>query len=132
MLTPEVDIRKCVEARDRGESEIVVWGSGQATREFLYVEDAALGVVLAAERHEGCAPVNLGSGREIRISDLASSIANLAHFEGELVWDATKPDGQPRRSLDTSRTKSAFGFEATTNFEKGLEATIRWFEQENI
>jgi GDP-L-fucose synthase len=122
-------IRKCFEARERGEGRIVVWGTGNATREFLYVEDAAEGIVLATERHDDCAPVNLGSGLEIRIRDLVSAIAKATGFEGEIVWDASQPDGQPRRCLDTSRAKALFGFEARTPFEEGLARTVRWYRE---
>jgi GDP-L-fucose synthase len=123
-------IRKCCEARERGEGRIVVWGTGNATREFLYVEDAAEGVALATERHDDCDPVNLGSGMEIRIRDLVSAVAKATGFEGEIVWDASQPDGQPRRCLDTSRAKALFGFEARTPFEEGLARTVRWFREQ--
>ena len=122
-------IRKCVEARNRREPFIECWGTGTATREFLYVEDAAEGIVLAAERYDKPEPVNLGSGREISIRDLASLIARLTGFTGEIRWDPTKPDGQPRRCLDTQRAKREFGFEAQTPFEEGLRRTIQWYEQ---
>ncbi len=122
-------IRKCVEARERGDREIVVWGTGRATREFLYVEDGALGIVLAAERHDDCEPINLGSGYEISIADLTRTIAKLTGFDGELSWDTFKPDGPLRRCLDVSRAREAFGFEATTHFEEGLESTVLWFEE---
>src|SRR5918998_699626 len=107
-------IRKCVEATDRGEGFIEVWGSGKATREFLYVGDAAEGIVLAAERYDGAEPVNLGANSEVAIRDLAEMIARLAGFSGELRWDSSKPDGQPRRRVDTQRAWAEFGFEATT------------------
>jgi GDP-L-fucose synthase len=123
-------IRKCLEARERGEDRIVVWGTGNATREFLYVEDAAEGIVLATERHDDCDPVNLGSGMEIRIRDLVQMIAKATGFEGEIVWDASHPDGQPRRCLDTSRAKALFGFEARTPFEEGLERMVRWYREQ--
>jgi GDP-L-fucose synthase len=122
-------IRKCVEARERGEPHITVWGTGQATREFLYVEDAAEGIALAAERHDDCEPVNLGSGVEIRIRELVQEIAKRTGFEGEIRWDARQPDGQPRRGLDTSKARALFGFEARTPFAVGLERTIRWYEE---
>jgi GDP-L-fucose synthase len=122
-------IRKCVEARDAGADHIEVWGTGSATREFLYVEDAALGIVLAAERHDDCDPINLGSGMEIAIRDLVPMIAKLSGFEGEIVWDRSKPDGQPRRCLDTSKARERFGFEASTPFEEGLARAIRWYEE---
>ena len=105
-----------------------VWGTGSATREFLYVEDAAEGIVLAAERYDGAEPVNLGVGREITIRELVGLIAALTRFEGEIRWDPTKPDGQPRRALDTSRARERFGFTARTSFEEGLRATTEWYE----
>jgi GDP-L-fucose synthase len=120
-------IKKCVEAKERDEHEIVVWGTGTATREFLYVEDAAAGLVLAAERYDGSEPVNLGSGQEISIGDLTELIVELTGFEGSLRWDTSKPDGQPRRRLDISRAQRSFGFEATTPLRDGLAATIRWY-----
>jgi GDP-L-fucose synthase len=123
-------IRKCIEARERGEKRITVWGTGQATREFLYVEDAAEGIVLAAERHDDCDPVNLGSGVEIRIRELVQEIAKATGFEGEVVWDTQQPDGQPRRGLDTSRARACFGFEARTPFSVGLARTVRWYEEQ--
>jgi GDP-L-fucose synthase len=122
-------IRKCVEARERREDHIVVWGTGQATREFLYVTDAAEGVLLAAERYSGNEPVNIGSGMEISIRDLALLIARLTKFQGEITWDTSKPDGQPRRCLDISRAERSFGFRAKTSFEAGLQRTVEWYEQ---
>lgn len=122
-------IRKCVEARDRGDRQIVAWGTGSASREFLYAEDCADGIVSAMERYDNSEPVNLGSGREITIRALTELIAKLAGFTGEIVWDSTKPDGQPRRCLDVSRAKAAFGFAANTPFEEGLKRTIGWYEQ---
>jgi GDP-L-fucose synthase len=119
-------IKKCVEARERGDSFIEAWGSGAASREFLYVDDAARGIVLAAERYDGRDPVNLGVGSEITIRDLTELIASLTRFRGEIRWDPSKPDGQPRRALDTSRAREAFGFAAKTPFEDGLRATIEW------
>jgi GDP-L-fucose synthase len=121
-------IKKCVDAREAGAAEIEVWGTGSASREFLYVDDAAAGIVLAAERYDGAEPVNLGVGREITIRELVELIAKLTHFGGELRWDASKPDGQPRRALDTSRARERFGFAATTSFEEGLRRTIEWYE----
>jgi GDP-L-fucose synthase len=121
-------IRKCVEARDRGDDKIVAWGTGSPTREFLYAGDAAEGILLAAERYNGSEPVNLGAGMEISIKDLIELIAKLTGFEGEIVWDASKPDGQPRRGLDVQRAKEFFGFEAQMSFEQGLKNTIEWFE----
>jgi GDP-L-fucose synthase len=121
-------IRKCVEAQARGDREIVVWGTGKATREFLYAEDCAEGIALAAERYDSPEPVNIGAGFEISIKDLAETIARLTGFEGKLVWDASKPDGQPRRMLDTSRAEREFGFKARTGFEEGLRRTIEWYK----
>jgi len=121
-------IKKCVDAREAGEDHIDVWGTGAASREFLYVEDAAEGIVLATERYDGPEPVNLGVGREITIRDLVELIVDQTGFEGEIRWDASKPDGQPRRALDTSRARDWFGFEARTSFEDGLRATIAWYE----
>jgi len=120
-------IRKCVEAVEQGRREIEVWGTGAATREFLYVDDCARGILLAAERYDGAEPVNLGTGREIAIGDLVRTIAGLAGFEGEVRWDATKPDGQPRRCLDTSRAERLFGFRAAVPLEEGLRRTVEWF-----
>jgi len=117
-------IRKCVEAVEAGAPEIVVWGTGSATREFLYVEDAAEAIVLAAERYDGSAPVNLGTGTEISIRELVGLIARHTGFTGRIVWDASKPDGQPRRMLDTARAAKGFGFVAKTSFEEGLRKTI--------
>ena len=121
-------IRKCLEARDRGDSYIEVWGTGAASREFLYVDDAAQAIVLAAERYDDGDPVNLGVGAEITIRDLVELIARLTRYRGELRWDATKPDGQPRRALDTTRARERFGFAAGTSFETGLRRTIDWYE----
>lgn len=121
-------IKKCVEARDCGDDHIVCWGTGRATREFLYVEDAAEGIVLATERYDGPEPVNLGAGFEISIKDLVVLIARLTKFEGRVEWDVSKPDGQPRRCLDTRRAEQLFGFKARTGFEDGLRKTIAWYE----
>lgn len=120
-------IRKCVDAIERGTSHIEVWGSGKATREFLYADDCARGILLAAEYYNSSEPVNLGAGFEISISDLAQLIARLTGFTGEFIWDASKPDGQPRRFLDTSRAKESFGFTANVSFEEGLKNTIDWY-----
>jgi GDP-L-fucose synthase len=117
-----------VDAIKAGEKEIVVWGSGKPTREFLYVEDAAEGIVRAAESYNKSDPVNLGSGREISIRDLVELVAKLTGFKGKLIWDASQPDGQPRRMLDTSRAKREFGFVAQTDFEEGLRRTIEWYQ----
>lgn len=121
-------IKKCVEARERGDDHIVCWGTGKATREFLYVEDAAEGIVLATERYDGPEPVNLGAGFEISIKDLVELIARLTNFKGRIEWDTSKPDGQPRRRLDTRRAAEWFGFKAKTPFEEGLRKTIAWYE----
>jgi GDP-L-fucose synthase len=122
-------IRKCVQAREREDDHIVVWGTGKPTREFLYVEDAAEGILLATERYNASDPVNLGSGMEISIKDLVHLITWLTGFRGKIVWDANMPDGQLRRCLDTSRAAQLFGFKARTSFEAGLEKTIQWYEQ---
>jgi len=120
-------VRKCVEAAARGDGEIVLWGDGSPTREFLYVEDAAEGIALAAARYDKPEPVNLGSGMEISIRDLAAKIAGLSGFAGRIVWDASKPNGQPRRSLDVSRAEREFGFRAATPFDAGLRNTVEWY-----
>ncbi len=122
-------IRKCVEARERGDGEVVVWGTGAASREFLHARDAAQGVVAAAERYDSSEPVNLGAGFEIRIRELVPLVARLCRFEGRIVWDRSKPDGQPRRMLDTSRALAAFGWKARIGFEEGLAETVAWFER---
>jgi GDP-L-fucose synthase len=122
-------IRKCIDARDRGDGEVVVWGDGTPTREFLYAGDAAEGILLGAERYNDSEPVNLGSGMEISIKDLAELIARLTSFEGKLVWDTTKPNGQPRRGLDISKAEALFGFRAQMPFEEGLRRTIEWYEE---
>ena len=121
-------IRKCVEAKRSGAEEIVCWGSGKVTREFLHAADCAEGIVLAAERYEKQEPVNLGAGFEISIADLARKIVELTGFKGRLLWDVSKPDGQPRRCLDTSRAFEEFGFRAKIGFEEGLRETIDWYE----
>jgi GDP-L-fucose synthase len=120
-------IKKCVDAIRQGEKEVVVWGTGRATREFLYVEDCAEGIILAAEKYDKADPVNLGAGFEISIKELAELIAKLSGFTGKIVWDTTKPDGQPRRCLDTTRALKEFGFKAKTGFEEGLKKTIAWY-----
>ena len=125
-------IKKCLDARDRGDEAIEVWGSGSASREFLYVEDAAEAIVLAAERYDGRAPVNLGVGREISIADLVSAIATMTGFKGDIRWNASMPDGQPRRSVDPRRARQLFGFEARTPFEEGLQRTIARFEDARV
>jgi GDP-L-fucose synthase len=122
-------VLKCQEALDEGRREIVCWGDGSPTREFLYVEDCAAAIVAATRRYEGPDPVNLGAGFEISIKDLAELVAELMGFEGAIRWDVTKPNGQPRRCLNVDRAREAFGFQATTDFRAGLEKTIAWFRQ---
>jgi GDP-L-fucose synthase len=122
-------IRKCLEAVREGAGEIVLWGDGSPTREFLYVEDAAEGIVRATERYNGAAPVNLGSGMEISIGELARKIAELTGFGGRIVWDTSQPNGQPRRSLDVSRAERELGFRASTGLDEGLRATIAWWRK---
>ncbi len=122
-------IRKCLDAIEEGRDEIVVWGTGKATREFLYAEDAAEGIVLATEKYDKSDPVNLGAGFEISIKDLVDLIARLTGFKGRVIWDTSKSDGQPRRCLDTSRAEREFGFKAKTGFEEGLRKTIQWYKQ---
>lgn len=123
-------IKKCVDAIVNKEDKIVVWGTGKASREFLYVEDCARGIIMAAEKYNKSDPVNLGSSMELKIKDLVNLIARLTGFKGKIVWDTTKPDGQPRRSLDTSKAYKEFGFRAKTNFETGLRKTIQWYMNE--
>jgi GDP-L-fucose synthase len=125
-------IKKCVEAKERGDDELEVWGTGLASREFLYVDDAARGIVDAAERYDGAEPVNLGSGEEISIRRLAETIAETVGFEGRLRWDPTKPEGQPRRQLDTSRAAELFGFRAATPFAEGLRRTVNWYLRHRV
>jgi len=120
-------IKKCVEAVDSGADHILCWGTGNVSREFLYGADAAEGILLATERYNGAEPVNIGSGCEITVKDLVETIANLTGFRGEIRWDHSKPDGQPRRCLDVSRARELFGFEVQTPFDKGLKATIDWY-----
>jgi GDP-L-fucose synthase len=122
-------IRKCLEGQERGAKEIVIWGDGSPTREFIYVQDAAEGILLASERYNGSNPVNLGSGYEISIKNLADLVAHLTGFEGKLVWDTSKPNGQPRRGLDVTRAEKLFGFRAVMEFEVGLRRTIDWYRQ---
>ncbi len=121
-------IRKFVDARETGADHVDVWGTGSASREFLYVEDAARAIVMAAELYDGSEPVNVGAGREIRIRDLVDFIAAITNYSGEIRWDSTKPDGQPRRMLDTSRAKEYFGFEAQIDLEEGLRNTVAWWQ----
>lgn len=120
-------IKKCVDSMETAQEEVVVWGTGKATREFLFVDDAAEGIVLATERYEKPNPVNLGAGFEISIQELVERIAQLVGFRGRIVWDPSKPDGQPRRCLDTSQAIREFGFRARTSFAEGLERTVRWY-----
>jgi len=122
-------IRKYIEAQERGDEQVELWGDGSPTREFLYAGDAANGILMAAERYNGSEPVNLGSGNEISIKDLAQLIARLSGYEGEIVWDTSKPNGQPRRGLDVSRAREYFGFQAKMLFEEGLRHTIAWFKE---
>lgn len=122
-------IKKCVDAREAGRDAIVAWGDGTPTRDFLYVRDAARGLVRATARYDGPEPVNLGSGREISIRELAETVAELTGFRGRIEWDTSKPNGQPRRRLDVSRARERFGFEAETDFREGLERTIAWYRE---
>jgi GDP-L-fucose synthase len=122
-------IRKCVEARERRDRQVVVWGTGAASREFLHARDAAEGIVAAAERYDKSEAVNLGAGFEITIRELVPLVARLCRFEGEIVWDGTKPDGQPRRMLDTAKAAREFGWRARIGFEEGLRETVEWFER---
>jgi GDP-L-fucose synthase len=123
-------IRKFCTARDQNAPTVEVWGTGKASREFLYVEDAARGIVMAAERYDKADPVNLGAGFEITIADLAGKIRDLTAYKGQLVWDPSKPDGQPRRCLDTSRALDEFGFKAQVGFDEGLRRTIDWWQKQ--
>ena len=123
-------IKKCVDAVDADDDSIVVWGTGQASREFLYVEDAAEGIVLATEKYDHPEPMNIGVGSEIKIKDLVKLITELIGFQGEVIWDETKPDGQPRRCLDISRAKREIGFRAKTEFREGLKNTIAWYREQ--
>ena len=120
-------IKKFVEAVENGHCPVAVWGTGAASREFLYVDDCARAIVLATEKYDKPEPVNIGAGREISIKDLVNLIADITGFKGEIRWDVTKPDGQPRRCLDVSRARDEFGFEAKTGFEEGLKATVEWY-----
>jgi GDP-L-fucose synthase len=123
-------IKKCVDATERGDEVIEVWGDGSPTREFLYVDDAAEGILLAAEHYSDSLPVNLGSGSEISIKELVETIAQLTGFTGRILWDTTKPNGQPRRKLDTSSAERAFGFRARTDFKTGLARTVAWYREQ--
>jgi len=122
-------IRKMLEAKKRGESKVTCWGTGSASREFLYVEDCARGLLLAAQRYSSGEPINLGSGQEVRIRDLAQMIADVCNFKGELEWDSTRPDGQPRRCLDVQRAKKKLGFTAQVSLKEGLKRTIEWYRK---
>ena len=121
-------IKKFIEAKENDEKQVVVWGTGSASREFLYVKDAGLAIALATEKYNGNEPVNIGVGKEITIKDLVRMIRDITKYQGEIIWDTEKPDGQPRRCLDTSRAHKEFGFEAVTSFEKGLRETIEWYK----
>lgn len=125
-------IRKTLEAKEKGDKQVIVWGTGKATREFLYVDDAAEGIVLATERYNKSDPVNLGAGFEISIKELAVLIARVSGYDGEIVFDTTKPDGQPRRMLDTQKALREFGFKAKTSLEEGLEKTIEWYRDNRL
>jgi GDP-L-fucose synthase len=122
-------IKKFVEAKENNLPSVTVWGTGKATREFCYVGDAAEGIVLATERYDESEPVNIGAGFEISIKDLVEKIRSIVGYTGEIVWDTTKPDGQPRRMLDVSRAKDKFGYQSTTDFDAGLKETIGWYKQ---
>lgn len=124
-------IRKCLEAKERGAQELVCWGDGSPTREFLYAPDAAKGLILASESYDGAAPVNLGSGYEVSIKELSELIARLCEFDGRIAWDTTKPNGQPRRQLDVSGADKFFGFKSGTSLEDGLRETIAWYRAQN-
>ena len=124
-------IKKVFDAKRKDKDHIVLWGTGKATREFLYVEDAARGVLLAAEKYSKSDPVNLGAGFEISIKELAELLAELCGFGGKIIWDTSKPDGQPRRCLDTTKAKNEFGFEAKTDFREGLRRTVEWYKKKN-
>ena len=123
-------IKKMLEAKEEGKKEVIVWGTGKATREFLYVEDAAEGIILATERHNKPDPINLGSGFEISIKDLVEMIAELTGFKGRIIWDTSKPDGQPRRCLDVSKARKEFEFEAKVELREGLKRTIEWYKEQ--
>jgi GDP-L-fucose synthase len=125
-------IKKMVEAQAAGLAEAEIWGTGRPSREFLYADDAARGILLAAEYYDAGEPVNLGTGREITIRELAEQIAACVGFHGELVFDASKPDGQPRRCLDTAKARERFGFQARTGFAEGLQETVRWYQSQRI
>ena len=125
-------VRKFIEAKEESQEKVVAWGTGQVTREFLYVDDAAEGILLAAEKYNGQAPVNLGSSEEVSIGDLARKIQDIVGFQGEIVWDTSMPDGQPRRKLDIEKAWQEFGFKARTPLEEGLNKTVKWYGQANV
>ncbi len=122
-------IKKCIDAIDKGADHIDCWGTGNVSREFIYVADAAEGILLATEHYNGPGPVNIGAGFEITIKELAEKIVELTGFTGEIRWDSSKPDGQPRRRLDVSKANKYFGFEAKTPFDEGLKATVNWYRK---
>ena len=122
-------IKKFVEAKESGESTVTVWGTGTPTREFCYVDDAAEGIILATEKYNKSEPVNLGAGFEISIKDLAEKISKISGYQGKIIWDKSKPDGQPRRMLDTTKAQEEFGFTSSTDFDKGLKETIAWYKK---
>lgn len=124
-------IKKFVDAINAGDRQVVVWGTGKASREFLYVEDAAEGIVAATEKYDKPAPVNIGAGKEITIKELVNLVAKLTGYRSEIIWDTSKPDGQPRRCLDVSRAREEFGFEAKTDFNEGLQKTIEWHKKQS-
>jgi GDP-L-fucose synthase len=124
-------VRKFTEALEKGEKQVTIWGTGNASREFLFVEDAAEAIVVATEKYDQTAPVNLGSGKEVTIKELVNIVAKLTGFEGRIIWDTSRPDGQPRRCLDVSRAKDYFGFEAKTDLLSGLQRTIEWYKSKN-
>jgi GDP-L-fucose synthase len=123
-------VRKMIEANFKNEGEVVVWGTGRPSREFLYVEDAAEGILLATEKYNEPDPVNLGTGKEIQIRDLVHLIGKLAGFQGKIIWDRSRPDGQPRRCLDVKKAREKFGFEAKTDLTEGLRRTIEWYRDQ--
>ena len=125
-------IKKCIDAKENNEDHITVWGTGKASREFIYVEDAAEGIMLATEKYDKSYPVNIGAGFEVTIKDLVELIVKLTGFKGKIVWDTSKPDGQPRRMLDTSKAEKEFGFKSKINFEEGLKKTIDWYKKEKL
>ena len=125
-------IKKCIDAKRKGKKEILVWGTGKPSREFIYVEDAAEGILLATEKYNKSEPVNIGAGFEITIKDLVNFIVEFTDFKGEIIWDTSKPDGQPKRKLDVSRAKNEFGFEAKTNFRGGLKKIVEWYLENEI